>query len=502
MLVRDRAGADDPSCRPGRGRGRPHLPVGWQARASAAGAAGTAVGRALGEAHERGAVMAGCSAGAMVLAGHAFDFRLRVMPLPLRWGAAWVSRRAISVVPHYDAWPEPLSALIALQAPRGSTVLGIDEGRPSSAATAAGRYTAPPGSRSGEGAAASDFAPARCSGCSGSSRAGRGAERREPRAGLCRGEPRAPPAPREPGGLEPHMFRPEAGAELSCGLERRVFRSAPEVVGRVGSAAVRNTSCSRRGRGWISPRRAAPAAARRPRRPPPAPPAASDPGSVGPDRPEAVGAVHRPVHPRSEGDLGLVPARRAHDGEVLAVGAVITTLVPARAADVTDVGPAVAGRPPTGPAARAALGLAGEALLDVVLLVRGGMDEFHTAVDAAEGPIDVGHVAPPGRVGSAWCAAEGGRIGGRESEVWRNEPGPRDPGAELESLSVGAHRSSCGAGYNGSRKRTCQRVACVTTYLSQWPARIRGGERGVMGAPRSRQHRDGDTRIVIDHPPN
>ena len=32
-----------------------------------------------------------------------------------------------SVLPHYDAWPEPLSALIALQAPRGSVVLGIDE---------------------------------------------------------------------------------------------------------------------------------------------------------------------------------------------------------------------------------------------------------------------------------------------------------------------------------------------------------------------------------------
>jgi hypothetical protein len=33
-----------------------------------------------------------------------------------------------SIVPHYDAWPEPICALIALQAPRGSVVLGIDEG--------------------------------------------------------------------------------------------------------------------------------------------------------------------------------------------------------------------------------------------------------------------------------------------------------------------------------------------------------------------------------------
>jgi cyanophycinase-like exopeptidase len=32
-----------------------------------------------------------------------------------------------SILPHYDAWPEPLSALLVLQAPRGSAVLGIDE---------------------------------------------------------------------------------------------------------------------------------------------------------------------------------------------------------------------------------------------------------------------------------------------------------------------------------------------------------------------------------------
>jgi cyanophycinase-like exopeptidase len=33
----------------------------------------------------------------------------------------------VAVIPHYDAWPEPLSALVALQAPRDSTVIGIDE---------------------------------------------------------------------------------------------------------------------------------------------------------------------------------------------------------------------------------------------------------------------------------------------------------------------------------------------------------------------------------------
>ena len=81
---------------------------------------GSAVGQALADAHQRGAVLAGCSAGAMVLARHAFDFRVRIAPWPLRWrfGLGFVD--AASVIPHYDAWPEPLSALIALQAPRGS----------------------------------------------------------------------------------------------------------------------------------------------------------------------------------------------------------------------------------------------------------------------------------------------------------------------------------------------------------------------------------------------
>ena len=35
---------------------------------------GSAVGRALADAHTRGAVLVGCSAGAMVLAGYTFDF--------------------------------------------------------------------------------------------------------------------------------------------------------------------------------------------------------------------------------------------------------------------------------------------------------------------------------------------------------------------------------------------------------------------------------------------
>jgi cyanophycinase len=89
--------------------------------------AGSPVGRAIEGVHRRGGVIAGCSAGAMVLASHTFDFRVRMAPWPLRWRPGLAMAPAVAVVPHYDAWPEPVSALIALQAPRGGAVLGIDE---------------------------------------------------------------------------------------------------------------------------------------------------------------------------------------------------------------------------------------------------------------------------------------------------------------------------------------------------------------------------------------
>jgi cyanophycinase-like exopeptidase len=32
-----------------------------------------------------------------------------------------------AVIPHYDSWPEAMSAAIVLQAPHGVTTLGVDE---------------------------------------------------------------------------------------------------------------------------------------------------------------------------------------------------------------------------------------------------------------------------------------------------------------------------------------------------------------------------------------
>ena len=88
---------------------------------------GSAVGRALVAAHHRGATIAGCSAGAMALTGRLFDFRRRGLFWPLRWRRGLGLVPEASVLPHYDAWPEAFSALLALQAPSGVAILGIDE---------------------------------------------------------------------------------------------------------------------------------------------------------------------------------------------------------------------------------------------------------------------------------------------------------------------------------------------------------------------------------------
>jgi cyanophycinase len=127
VFVRDRAAANDPAAAQAVGEadlvylsgGKPGYLVGVLE--------GTGLERALGDAHRRGAVLAGCSAGAMALAAHAFDFRVRMMPWPLKWRHALGFVPAVSVLPHYDAWPEPLAAAVALQSPRGSVAIGIDE---------------------------------------------------------------------------------------------------------------------------------------------------------------------------------------------------------------------------------------------------------------------------------------------------------------------------------------------------------------------------------------
>jgi cyanophycinase len=127
LMVRDRAAADDPGAAQAVGEADLVYLSGGRPSYLLNALHGTAVGQAVIDAHRRGAALVGCSAGAMALAGSSFDFRLRLMPFPLRWKPGLGVAARVSVVPHYDAWPEPVSALIAFQAPRGSVVLGIDE---------------------------------------------------------------------------------------------------------------------------------------------------------------------------------------------------------------------------------------------------------------------------------------------------------------------------------------------------------------------------------------
>lgn len=85
------------------------------------------LGAAIHAAHRRGAVIAGCSAGAMALSSVQANLRRRKVPWPVRWSPGSALVPGVAVLPHYDAWPEAVLALIALQAPRGVAVLGIDE---------------------------------------------------------------------------------------------------------------------------------------------------------------------------------------------------------------------------------------------------------------------------------------------------------------------------------------------------------------------------------------
>lgn len=90
------------------------------------------LGWALAAAHGHGAVIVARAAGAMAIASRTPD--LRVLPkvrLPLPFPARWCHGAGIvggvAVLPRYDAWPEPIAACVALQVPRGSVLLGIDE---------------------------------------------------------------------------------------------------------------------------------------------------------------------------------------------------------------------------------------------------------------------------------------------------------------------------------------------------------------------------------------
>ncbi len=166
VLVRDRAAARRSRRRP-RPSARPTsstCPAASRATCCAA-LDGTAVGRALAAAHDRGAVLAGCSAGAMALAGHAFDFRVRLAALAAALGAGSgvragrVGRAALRRLAG--------AALGAHRAPGAARLGGPGHRRGDGGRRPrriAGRSTARRASRSGAAAVASGSAPGTCSG--------------------------------------------------------------------------------------------------------------------------------------------------------------------------------------------------------------------------------------------------------------------------------------------------------------------------------------------------
>jgi cyanophycinase len=91
--------------------------------------ADTAAVTAIKGAYATGAALAGCSAGAMALAGSTLDFRASRTG-PVRWLPGWGVAPALAVLPHFDRMlrnrSEWVDTLVAA-APAGITVVGIDE---------------------------------------------------------------------------------------------------------------------------------------------------------------------------------------------------------------------------------------------------------------------------------------------------------------------------------------------------------------------------------------
>jgi cyanophycinase len=126
VLVRDATDAHDPAYAQAVGEADLIYLSGGKPDHLLRALAGSPVWAAARAANRRGAVLAGCSAGAMVLAARQPRIRGRAF-VPFRWEVALAEAPGLAVLPHYDRIPEPISAVMAITAPRDVIVLGIDE---------------------------------------------------------------------------------------------------------------------------------------------------------------------------------------------------------------------------------------------------------------------------------------------------------------------------------------------------------------------------------------
>jgi cyanophycinase len=126
VLVRDRRDADDRAHAQAVGEADLVYLSGGHPDHLLKALAGSRVWAAVRVANAAGAFVAGCSAGAMSLAGRQVS-GLRGLAFPVRWAVSLAVVPGCAVLPHYDRIPEAFAALVALQAPAGITVVGIDE---------------------------------------------------------------------------------------------------------------------------------------------------------------------------------------------------------------------------------------------------------------------------------------------------------------------------------------------------------------------------------------
>jgi cyanophycinase-like exopeptidase len=91
----------------------------------------TAAWSTVQDAHRRGAIVAGCSAGAMMLGGYTVSVRRMLAGEPPRWRQALGLVPGIAILPHFDRSRQFMNAERFAQlldsAPCGITIVGIDE---------------------------------------------------------------------------------------------------------------------------------------------------------------------------------------------------------------------------------------------------------------------------------------------------------------------------------------------------------------------------------------
>lgn len=86
----------------------------------------TSVWAAVKSVYDRGGVIAGCSAGAMIMGAYVPSFKMQLgLPHIVSWQPAFGLVQNSIVVPHYNEFPEFVSRLM-FRAPKGTTMIGMD----------------------------------------------------------------------------------------------------------------------------------------------------------------------------------------------------------------------------------------------------------------------------------------------------------------------------------------------------------------------------------------